>query len=466
MLWRAALWLARDGIGGRFVAKEEKMHAPGPFSRMSRREILKRGATVAAGMGAASAMAALPHRRVAAQGEPPSLLIGSHMDPIKQLITMYAEQTGLAAQVEEITTPDLQNKLTSAFLARRAPWDATFLTADMIASLAANGWLKSVDGFVQDSVRNGGQGQLLENGMGAALYEGQTYGVPWAMGGPILHWNKQLLSEFELDPEAPATWYDTPDSWNTLVEWATEMTGEHNGEQIYGFTDAWAGDHVLLLFGSLLQANGGRWLDDDLQPVMNSEAGVAALQFISDMLHVHKCIDPACITYTWVFDASPAYLDGKRGFFLSWPFIGGVANDPEASRIAGQSGFAPNPAMETTATVDGSEFFGIPAFTDNDEAAYGFLELVVSTEGQRVVAEGGWAGIYSDVMQEPDILEQFPFYSAIATSYEYPVDGGWSPDRTTWIQILQAEVHETLAQNKTAQAALDDAVKAIVESRG
>jgi multiple sugar transport system substrate-binding protein len=441
------------------------MNALRPFARHSRREILKRGATFGAGMGAASAMAALPVRRAAAQGAPPNLLIGSHMDPIKQLITMYAEERGIAADVEEITSPDLQNKLTSAFLARRAPWDATFLTADIIASLASNDWLQSVDGFVAENVRDGGQGTLLENGMGAALFDGQAYGVPWAMGGPILHWNKRMLEEFGFDPEAPATWYETPNSWNTLVEWATTMTGERDGQPVYGFTDAWAGDHVLFLFGSLLQANGGRWLDDDLQPVMNSEQGVAALQFISDLLHVYKCIDPACITYTWVFDASPAYFDGNRGFFMSWPFVGGVANDPEGSKIAGQSGFAPNPALETTATVDGSEFFGIPAFTDNEEAAYDFLQYVVSTEGMRVVAEGGWAGIYSDVMQEPDILEQFPFYAAVATSYEYPVDGGWSPDRTTWTQLLQAQIHETLAQKKTPQAALDDAVKQIIESR-
>ena len=78
-------------------------------------------------------------------------------------------------EVEEITTPDLQNKLTSAFLARRAPWDTVFLTAELIASVASNGWLKPVDSFVEEHVRNGGQGQLLERGMGAALYEGKTY---------------------------------------------------------------------------------------------------------------------------------------------------------------------------------------------------------------------------------------------------------------------------------------------------
>lgn len=442
------------------------MQARGVTRCWSRRDVLKRGMTFGAGMGAASAMAALPAmRRASAQGNAPNLLIGSHMEPITQLVETYNAQQGIEVGVEQITTPDLQSKLTSAFMARRAPWDSVFLTADLIASLADNGWLKPVDAFVDEQVREGGHGQLLERGMGAATYEGQTYGVPWAMGGPILHWNKQMLADFGLDPEAPATWHETPDSWNTFVEYAKAMTGDYNGEQVYGFTDAWAGDHVLLLFGALLQAHGGRWLDDDLQPVMNSEAGVAALQFMHDLLHTHRCIDPAVITYTWVFDASPAYFDGKRGLFMSWPFVAGVANDPEGSKIAGQSGFAPNPAFETSATVDGSEFFGLPAFSENDEAAYGFLEYMVSRDGMRVIAEGGWAGIYSDVMQEPDILEQFPFYAAIAKSYEYPVDRGWSPDLTTWSQILQAEVHEALAQKKQPQQALDDAVDAIVESR-
>src|SRR5688500_2975442 len=108
------------------------MRSSSGYSRSTRRDILKRGATFAAGMGAASAMAAQPTMRTAkGQDAGPSLLIGSHMDPIKQLVTMYAEERGISPSVEEITTPDLQNKLTSAFLARRAPWNTVFLTADL-----------------------------------------------------------------------------------------------------------------------------------------------------------------------------------------------------------------------------------------------------------------------------------------------------------------------------------------------
>ena len=57
-------------------------------------------------------------------------------------------------------------------------------------------------------------------------------------------------------------------------------------------------------------------MDGNLDPVMNSEAGVEALNMMVDLLHKDKIIDPATPTYTWVFDASPSYMAGKRGFFL------------------------------------------------------------------------------------------------------------------------------------------------------
>lgn len=439
------------------------------IGRMSRRKALAHGMTFAAGIGMAGTMslglsAARP--RLARAQETANLLLGSHMAPIMSLVDSYNEATGSSITSEQITTPDLQNKLQTSFLARQSPWDASFVTAALVASLADQEWLVSVDDFVNEKVRNGGQGQLLERGMGAAMYQGATYGVPWTMGAPMLHWNKQMVENADLDPEAPATWHETPNSWQTFVEYAIAMTGEVDGEPVYGVTDAWAGDHILWTWGGLLQAHGGRFLDDDLQPVMNSEAGVAATQLMYDMLHTHKCIDPAVLTYTWVFDASPAYLEGKRGMFITWPFMAGVAAATDgSSKVAGMSGFAPNPAVETSGSVDGSEFFSIPVYAENQEAALGFLEYMVSTEAQRVIAMGGWAGIYGDVIQEPDILEAFPFYTAISKQYEYPVDGGWSPDRTTWVQILANELQEIMTQKKSPQEGLDDAVKKINESR-
>jgi multiple sugar transport system substrate-binding protein len=391
------------------------------------------------------------------------LLLGSHMDPVAELVAEYEDAHDVAPEVEEVTTPDLASKLRTSFLARRSPWDAVFVTADLGAELVDNEWVEDVTDFLDEHVRT--EGELMERGMGAVEFDGRAFAVPWTMGCPILHWNMEMMEDVGLDPEAPTTWHEEPNSWDTFIEYAIEMTGERDGAQYYGYTDAWADDHVLWTWGGLLQMHGGRFLDDDMEPVFNDEAGVEATRKLYDLLHTHEVVDPAVTTYTWVFDASPGFFEGTRGMFITWPFIAGLAADPEASEIAGSNGFAPNPAVDTSASVDGSEFFSIPVFAENVGEALRFLELVTSREGQQVVAEGGWASIYADVLEDEELLETFPFYEAIGQSYEYPVDGGWSPDRPVWTDILATEIHEVLGQAKEPQEALDDAVSEIHEAR-
>ena len=126
-----------------------------------------------------------------------------------------------------------------------------------------------------------------------------------------------------------------------------------------------------------------------------------ALQKLYDLLHTHQVIDPAVSTYTWVFDATPGFFEGTRGMFISWPFVAGVAAIPDASQIAGHSAFAPNPAVVTSGSVDGSEFFGVPVYSENKDEAWRLIDLITSREGQRVVAMGGWGSIYNGVLQEP-----------------------------------------------------------------
>ncbi|HLT59330.1 MAG: extracellular solute-binding protein [Limnochordales bacterium] len=444
------------------------MNQPNFFSRrITRRELLSTGAKMAAGLSAVGAVGPL----LRSLGGPSlasaqsnftgqlSLLLGSHMEPVVKIAQLYEERYGVKPSVELVTTPDLEAKLSATFLARHSPWDASFATASLAASLASRGWLKNADRFINEKLRQGGQGQLLERALGGARFQGEFYAVPWTVGAPILHWNKRLFRERGLDPEAPATWHKTKNSWDTFVEYAKALTGVHNGQQIYGYTDAWAGTAVILTWGSLLQMHGGRFLDEEFQPVFNDEAGVEATVKMYDLLHTHKCVDPAVLTYTWVFDASPGYLAGRRGMFITWPFIAGLANAPDA--LDGDSGFAANPAVETSASVDGSEFLVVPAFARNEAEAWRFIELVTSREAQRIVALGGWAPIYGDLMDDPEILAAYPMYAAVKDSYQYPVDGGWSPDRPMWVEILSNQIHEVLAGRKKPKEALDDAVRLI-----
>ena len=71
-------------------------------------------------------------------------------------------------------------------------------------------------------------------------------------------------------------------------------------------------------------------------------------------------------------------------------------------------------AVVTSGSADGSDFFGVPVYAENKEEAWRLLDLISSRAGQRVVALGGWGSIYSGVLNEPDIVEAFPFYPALA----------------------------------------------------
>lgn len=441
----------------------------------TRRQFLSRGGSlaVAASAGGLSALLAacapdgeeaLPTATLPGQDFTGSLsvLIGTHMDPIKELIAGYPARTGVTPKVEEITTPDLSTKLRTSFLAQQSPWDSVFILAENAAELAGRDWLVDASAFMDEKVRS--QGDLLERGMGAVESRGATWAVPWTMGSQLLQWNTKLVEDAGLDPDAPLTWHETPNSWDTFVEYAKAMTGERDGVPHYGYTDAWAGTHILWTWGGVLQMHGGSFLDEEQQPAWNSDAGVAATEKLYELLRVHQIIDPAVLTYTWVFDASPGFLEGTRGMIITWPFMAGIAAGPD-SGIAGHSAFAPNPAVDTSGSVDGSEFFAVPVFAENSDEAWRFLELVTSPEGQRTVAMGGWGSIYSEILKEPEIVEAFPFYPAIAQAYQYPVDGGWSADRPRWTQILSDQLHEVLNDSKTAKEALDDAARLVVEAR-
>ena len=224
--------------------------------------------------------------------------------------------------------------------------------------------------------------------------------------------------------------------------------------------------HSFWTFGALLQANGGSFLDGNLDPIMNSDAGVEALNMMVDLLHKDKIIDPATPTYTWVFDASPSYMAGKRGFFLTWPFISGIANFTEDSAVQGMSGIAPLPALETSASVDGSEFLAIPKYSDNPEAGMQFIEMALSPDNQ--ILQGStspWAPSLEPALDHPDVLKNISMAGVIKDSYLYPVDAGFSADRNQWVELLSNEVSLALTQKKSAKDALNDAVKQINASR-
>ena len=156
----------------------------------------------------------------AANNDPMSLLLGSHMDYLQALAPNYADKYGVTPSIELVTTPDLSVKLNSAYIARKSVGDAIFVTASEIAGLADKGWLMDMSDFVNNTLIPNG---VMQNSLAAATYKGKIYAAPITIGCPVLHWNKNLLENSGLDTEAPNNWHSTKDSWNELIRFAKEI---------------------------------------------------------------------------------------------------------------------------------------------------------------------------------------------------------------------------------------------------
>lgn len=392
------------------------------------------------------------------------LLQGSHLDFMGDWMAHYNNKYGIKVNVDQITTMDLSNRLSSAFVARTSPWDVVFTSSEVVAPIAAQGWLKDLTDKAKNSHIYKGNNTLVEIAAKSGHFGNQIVGLPIHIGCPIMIYNKKMMEERDLDPNAPANWHEKKNSYDDFLEYAKKMTFEKNGVNNYGFIDNWAGVGVMWTYKALVQMHGGDLVDQDENPIMNSEACVEALEKMVDLLHTHKCVDPASMTYTWVFDGAPPFLEGRRGIFITWPFLVGVANGDD-SAIKGNVGFAPNFSVDTSAHADGSEFYSIPIFTKNEEEAWNWIEVVTSYEYQKIMGETtGWFPIYEEVLEEPTVIANNPVAPVLRKAYQYPANNYFTANSARWSNILIDSVHRALNQRETPKDALNNAVREIKEA--
>lgn len=456
--------------------KVQSLVADLQLGRISRRAFIKRALILGLSLPAATALleacapAATP---TPAKPDKLNVLLFSHDADIQQAKgPAFEEKQGFPAEFEIVVADDHRDKLISAHRAGASSWDTLPLWATVAMEMADRGWLVDLTPYLEETLLKVTddlvEGELL---FAAATYKGKIYAVPDKVGGPILQWSNEILEKRGLDPERPSDWHKTPYSIDEFVEWAKECTFEEGGVQYWGFADQW-GEQVSGTFTTLTQMFGGDAFDMTKnepygEPIMNCEEGVTALQWMVDLLHTHKCIDPASITYDWVFDFTPGYLGGRTAFIITWPFVTHVAQDPEQSAIVDKNGFAPNFAAETSATWEGTEFQAISAYAPHGpDAAWLWLEHMSSYEMMKLQGlESGWAPIYKSLLSDPEITKAMFEGPVIAQSLDYPHQGYFTPDSTQWDEILRGHIHAALRQEVSPKEALDAAVEDIKAMR-
>ena len=291
---------------------------------------------------------------------------------------------------------------------------------------------------------------ILPHPLDLCTYEGKIYGIPFWQDAVQLYYNKDLLQQAGLDPEAP------PRDWPALAAAAKAIVKrDSSGKlEVAGLAlDSWS---IIRVFQAALYGWGGTMLSaDGKKSAFNSAEGAGALQTLVDLILKDKLGE---VGWGSEFEDTPdePFIAGKQGFMFDVPAAAKriQRNRPEFQNWgtvglpAGPKGFA---------EVSRPPALMIPKSAKNKDQAWRVIEYWLDT---KVMVR--WA---LDILRAPttvsasadEALGQSKVVSSLVESLKNTVD---TPKTKHWAELfdtLGAELELALGGTKTPEQALGDA---------
>lgn len=157
--------------------------------------------------------------------------------------------------------------------------------------------------------------QWMEGSLDAFIHNGKLYAIPWEYNTFSIWANVDLFREAGLNSSNPKLF----STWKELGKGAKKLTKFDGKEKMiqagfqwtYGI-DIW----YMLLYSPLLWQTGGQILDANMNCVINSSAGVKAMQTWKDLIYKDKVGGPA---FSQAFPTEE-FAIGKIGMWIAGPW--------------------------------------------------------------------------------------------------------------------------------------------------
>lgn len=189
---------------------------------------------------------------------------GSDKETLEALVNEYNETNDKNIEVEMSIMPwdSLYQKLSTTLAVGEGP-DFVAMAPERMGAYADAGAFVSVndawtDGYIEESV-------VPEALKASLVFNDEYYGVPMNYATLLLYYNKTILEEAGLDPEAP------PTTWEELEAYAQQIV---DNTDKYGFTMAIK--ETTPMWCIMLWGNGGEVIENGT-PVFNSAQNVETI---------------------------------------------------------------------------------------------------------------------------------------------------------------------------------------------
>ena len=232
-------------------------------------------------------------------------------------------------------------------------------------------------------------------------------------------------------------------------------------------TDADAGVYGIALLGAKgsavaqdymawVQQHGGRILDDEGKPALNTPENVEILKFFGELFNYAP---PGSTDYWWD-QRETAFRTGNVAMMEGWSIARAGYENPEISTVVGKVDLAPAPVKAGLETKYGFGGWGIGINADStpeeQECAWQFIKWLTSPEIQKEWLANDGAPIRRSTMTDPEIVAEYPWMPLLLDAFEKG-DGDYRPRIPQYSLIQDAlgtHVNAFLVGQETAEEAL------------
>jgi len=369
-------------------------------------------------------------------------MAGVYADAARVLAAEFEQQTGIRVQIIDAALASLREKELTDLLTRSGnydvmqvpyQWEGEILPHLQPLNEAVKRIAPDLQDFIPTVRTNCGQ------------WGERIYGLPMACDVITLLYRTDVFAarsaEFQRLTGRPLM---PPRTWPEYLEIAKFL----NSESIYG-NIIMGGSQCYTVWSGILYGLGGRPVDEQWRPLLNSEAGAQSLSLFVEMF---QYAPPHCEDRE--VEETALFLQGRGAMYVTWPsLVWAQMKDTNVCKIAGKIGAAVIPGGQPQLS---SWSLGInPACKDLEAACQWITFFVNPANTKRLLLEYGKGSPRVSTYSDPECKERIFYLAQLLEGFAATRPRFRIPPSQELSDYLDNELLKAIKGQATPQAALD-----------
>jgi len=396
---------------------------------------------------------------------------------LESLIPDLTAKTGMTANFEMTSYEGIGQKTVLDFTTHKGTYDVISMPYELLGGYVGKNYIVPIDDYLANP-------KFQVPGFDAAdvvpalwatasKWQDKTYGFPSETVVMMYLYRKDLMSDpgeqaafkakYGYDLAPATTWQQFRDNAEFFTRKAGDkLAGQTLDRDFFGDVADVRRDRATMEWRNYLWSFGGDIFDASGNLAVNSDASVKSVEYEESLM---PFTPPGSNTYAFDEVVTAWQQDTVAGGIF-WGDAVSMLEDPAQSKVVGKVGYASIPVLnagDKAVAYSGPWTYVLSNDTQKKDCAYLFMAWAMSKDTQAAMSQQGGYPVIASVLQDPELVARYPYWSQLLTSLNVARGGPRIPEWPAMANIIGLAISNTLTGQDDAKAAMDAAQKDILE---